>query len=157
MNILAPVFQDYEYSTTPTQQIVGAGLPISKIIVSESTRDGGSQEFEKSKSADTVAQRISDLTVPYGLVLLDDTPRQTISYQYKPVHSESLHSEKSSKKALYSSSVIPDTLYANLIHLVEYAPSSRKRDSRKTKDKSSGKSSSKTKRRNFLDFEGSDR
>jgi hypothetical protein len=116
MKITEPIIQQYEYSAGGET----AGLPISKIIISESTRGGG-------QSSETPAKRISELAVPYGLVVFNDMPSHTISYK-------SSHPTESSHPT-QTSNVIPDDLYDKLLGMVESDSSS------KTKSKYSRKTS----------------
>jgi len=98
MELIDPIIQNYVY----TKNHGGSGLPISKIVVSESTRNGG---------GDALTKRISDLAVPSGLVVIDDKPSHTITYK--------------SSQPPQTSNVIPDDLYDKLLGMVESNSSSK--------------------------------
>jgi len=120
MELVDPIIQNYVY----TKNHGGSGLPISKLVVSESTRIGG---------GDALTKRISDLAVPSGLVVIDDKPSHTITYK--------------SSNPTQPSNVIPDDLYDKLLGMVESNSSSKTKSKYSRKiSKSIPKTKTQTKR-----------
>ena len=87
-----------------------AGLPISKIITSENTRGGNPD----------MTQRISQLAVPYGLVVMNDRATNFVF----PKNLENR-----------TSTVIPDDLFDKLVNMVEQPGKHRNRHPRHTPTK----------------------
>jgi hypothetical protein len=118
MNVIEPIIQGYVYNTTngeTTHQI--GGLPISRILDANTAHTGETFVLD---------QRNVAFSVPSGLVVIEHTRGNQVSYKYpqQPSHSE----------------VISADLFDKLIDMV----SSKNRHSRKT-HKQKGKSNKKTK------------
>ena len=114
MNLADPIIQSYIYTDVynslggaNSAQSTTAGLPISKLVVSESTQNGGTNPRMGRHS-------IEHLSVPAGLVLIKEPERHKIVYKHK------------SEKSISNCEVVPDDLFDKMVELAS-DPSSKRR------------------------------
>ena len=136
MNLAEPIIQSYIYtdvynslgggmSSTTHADSTSAGLPISKLLVSESTQNGGAPRRLGRHSMD-------HLSVPAGLVLIEEPRRHKITY-------------KRADKIAKSCQVVPDELFDKLVELTSVPGTKRP----KTESKRPRKSSRETQRAKY--------
>ena len=127
MNFAEPIIQSYIYTDVynslggATSSFV-AGLPVSKLVVSESTQSGGATGRLGRRSMD-------HLSVPAGLVVIEEPPRHKITY-------------KRADKIAKSCQVVPDDLFDTLVVLASVPGTKRA----KTESKRPRKGSRETQR-----------
>ena len=129
MNFAEPIIQSYIYTDvynslgggSNTSSFV-AGLPVSKLVVSESTQSGGAPGRLGRRSMD-------HLSVPAGLVVIEEPSRHKITY-------------KRADKIAKSCQVVPDDLFDTLVVLASVPGTKRA----KTESKRPRKGSRETQR-----------
>jgi len=108
MNLIEPIIQSYIYTDVYNSSggTVIAGVPVSKLLESEATQNGGA----KTRFGDR-------LSVPAGLILIEEP--------YKPIRPHSTT----------NCSVVPDDLFDELVNLasVSHSRNRRQTESKRTK------------------------